>query len=141
RFPFIRDASLSYIRFHVRRPQMRTGLVGWVFSFLVALATSVAAQQGTSEIGGRVVDDQGGVLPGVSIVVTNEETGIFREVISGPDGSYFASQLIPGRYRVQAKLASFRSFERRGLVLAVGNRLTVDVTLAVGALEETVSVI
>ena len=62
-----------------------------------------ARSQGTSEIGGRVLDDQGGALPGVNIVVTNE-TGLYREVTSGADGSYFASQLTPGRYRLSAKL-------------------------------------
>jgi Carboxypeptidase regulatory-like domain len=119
---------------------MRTRLVGSALSFLLALASTALAQQGTSEIGGRVLDDQGAVLPGVSIVVTNEETGLFREVTSGADGSYFASQLTPGRYRIAAKLASFRTFERGGLVLAVGKTLTIDVTMAVGALEETVRV-
>ncbi len=119
---------------------MRTRLVGSALSFLLALASPTFAQHGTSEIGGRVLDDQGGVLPGVSIVVTNEETGLFREVTSGADGSYFASQLTPGRYRIAAKLASFRTFERGGLVLAVGKTLTIDVTMAVGALEETVRV-
>jgi hypothetical protein len=61
-------------------------------------------------------------------------------VTSGADGSYFASQLTQGRYRISAKLASFRTFERGGLVLAVGKTLTIDVTMAVGALEETVRV-
>jgi len=120
---------------------MRTRLVGSVLSFLFALATPALAQQGTSEIGGRVIDDQGGALPGVSVVVTNEETGLFREVTSGADGSYFASQLTPGRYRLSAKLASFRTFERQGLVLAVGKTLTIDVKMAIGALEETVRVV
>ncbi len=74
---------------------MRIRQVGWIVPLLLATALPVLAQQGTSEIGGRVTDEQGAVLPGVSIVVTNEETGIFREVTSGADGSYFASQLTP----------------------------------------------
>src|SRR6266487_3997917 len=119
---------------------MRKRHVSWILPLLLATALPVLAQQGTSEIGGRITDEQGAVLPGVSIVVTNEETGLFREVTSGADGSYFASQLTPGRYRIAAKLASFRTFERGGLVLAVGKTLTIDVTMAVGALEETVRV-
>src|SRR5882762_5160063 len=99
---------------------MRRLLIPFVVSVLCAAALPVFAQQGTSEIGGKVADDQGGVLPGVTIVIRNEETGVFREVTSGPDGSYFASQLIPGRYRLSAKLASFKTFERGGLLLAVG---------------------
>src|SRR5437867_3114479 len=119
---------------------MRMHLVGWILPLLLATSIPVLAQQGTSEIGGRVTDEQGAVLPGVSIVVTNEETGVFRDVTSGADGSYFASQLIPGRYRISAQLASFRAFERGGLVLAVGKTLTIDVTLMLGALAETVQV-
>jgi Carboxypeptidase regulatory-like domain len=120
---------------------MRTVRLGSILAaFLFAAATSLFAQQGTAEIGGKVTDDQGGVLPGVTLVLTNEATGLVREVTSGADGSYFASQLTPGRYKISAKLASFRPFERGGLVLAVGQRLTINATLSIGALEETVRV-
>ncbi len=120
---------------------MRRLLFSWmVGSFLCVAATPLFAQQGTAEIGGKVMDEQGAVLPGVVIVLTNEGTGAFREVTSGADGSFFASQLTPGTYRLAAKLPSFRSFERPGLVLAVGKTLTINVTLALGSLEETVRV-
>src|SRR5947208_3349859 len=118
----------------------RVPLVSVLAAFVLAAAAPLLAQQGTAEIGGKVVDEQGGALPGVAIVITNEETGAFREVTSGSDGSYFASQLTPGRYRMAAKLASFRTFERGGLLLAVGKTLTINVTLALGSLEETVRV-
>jgi hypothetical protein len=121
---------------------MRRLLVpAFVAAWFVCIAASpIFAQQGTSEIGGKITDEQGAVLPGVSIVITNEETGAVRDLTSGPDGSYFASQLIPGKYRVSAKLASFRTFERSGLVLPVGKTLTINVSMALGALEETVKV-
>src|SRR5713226_10476027 len=118
--------------------RLRIGLI--VGTLLFAPTVPALAQQGTAEIAGKVTDEQGAVLPGVSIVVTNEESGVFREVTSGADGSYFASQLTPGRYKIAAKLASFRTFERGGLLLAVGKTLTINVTLALGALEETVRV-
>jgi hypothetical protein len=121
----------------MRRLLVRAIVVGL---FVCGAAAPLFAQQGTAEIGGKVTDEQGAVLPGVAIVVTNEESGVFRDVTTGADGSYFASQLLPGRYRIAAKLASFRTFERGGLVLAVGKTLTINVTLALGALEETVRV-
>ena len=93
------------------------------------LATPVAAQQATAEIRGRVVDQNGGVLPGVVIVLTNEDTGVFRETSSGADGSYFASQLAPGHYRIVGKLVGFRTLERPGLVLQAGATLTINLTL------------
>jgi hypothetical protein len=119
------------------RKLLVASLVGLV---LFITSAPVRAQQGTGEIGGKVTDEQGAVLPGVAIVVTNADTGVFREIVSGGDGSYFASQLAPGRYQITAKLAGFRSVERTGLVLQVGKALTINMTLTVGGLEETVHV-
>ncbi len=53
--------------------------VGSLALMLVVLSTPLFGQQGTSQIGGKVTDEQGAVLPGVAIVVTNEDTGVFRE--------------------------------------------------------------
>src|SRR4051812_26872907 len=117
--------------------RLRIGAVLTVVSLLIA---SAHAQQGTADISGKVTDEQGAVLPGVSILVTNEATGVFREVISSPEGTYFASQLVPGRYKIGAKLAGFRSLERSGLLLQVGNTLTVNLTLPIGSVEESVTV-
>ncbi|MBI1874894.1 MAG: TonB-dependent receptor, partial [Acidobacteria bacterium] len=119
---------------------MRGSLVMLVAVFMCAASTSALAQQGTAEIAGKVVDEQGGALPGVAIVVTNEATGVFREVVSGPEGSYLVSQLVPGRYRIAAKLEGFRTTERGGLILQVGTTLTINLTLGVGPVLETVSV-
>src|SRR5882724_10218261 len=121
---------------------MRRHLVAWLVGSFVWLTPVLllAAQQGTGEIAGKVTDEQGAVLPGVAIVVTNEETGVFRDVVSGPAGTYFASQLVPGRYRISAKLQGFQTVERSGLVLQVGKTLTINLSLNVGGLEETVRV-
>ena len=119
---------------------MRGRALGGVVGVLLSIAAPVFAQQGTSELGGKVTDQQGAVLPGVAIVVTNEDTGVFREVVTTPDGSYFVSQIVPGRYRVTAKMEGFRSLERRGIVVEVGRTQTLDLTLDVGALNETITV-
>ena len=69
-----------------------------VAAFLVASSTAFA-QQGTGELRGRVVDAQSAVLPGVTVVARNEASGIFREIVSGADGSFFMSALTPFRLR------------------------------------------
>ena len=109
---------------------------------LMVLVSAVAAraQQGTSDMTGRAMDDQGAALPGVAIVATNEGSGVFRETITSGDGRYVLSQLVPGRYKLVARLTGFRTYERLGLVLAVGTTMTVDLTLGIGALEESVTV-
>jgi hypothetical protein len=120
---------------------MRRLLAGcFVGAFLSLTAVSTLAQQGTAEIAGRITDEQGAVLPGVAIVVTNEDTGVFRDVVTGPAGTYFASQLVPGRYKIAAKLQGFQTTERGNLVVQVGKTLTINLSLTVGGLEETVHV-
>jgi hypothetical protein len=111
----------------------------FIAAFLAA-ATPLLAQQGTAAISGRVSDEQGAILPGVSIIVTNEETGVFREVSTSTEGTYSVPQLVPGRYKVVASLTGFRTLERSGLILQVGTTLTANVTLVLGGIEETVTV-
>jgi hypothetical protein len=120
---------------------MRSFLV--VVSLIVvtaSVASPVHAQQGTSEITGRAVDEQGAALPGVAIVVTNEDSGQFREATTSGEGVYHLASMVPGRYRIVAKLEGFRTFERRGLAVAVGTTLTMNLTMAIGSLEESVTV-
>jgi hypothetical protein len=109
---------------------------------LIALlsATGVAAQQGTSELRGKVVDAQGAVLPGVNVTLTNQANGTVRDTVSGADGSFIASGLVPGTYQITAELQGFKKFERKELRLEVGKTTSVDVDMEVGGLEEVVSV-
>ncbi|MEZ5292924.1 MAG: TonB-dependent receptor [Vicinamibacterales bacterium] len=119
---------------------MRGVRLGLAVALVLAAATSLSAQQGTSQIAGKVTDEQGAVLPGVTLVVTNEETGVFREVSTGASGAFFVSQIVPGRYKLRATLEGFAPFDRTGLLVQVGNTVTVDLTLKVGSLSETVEV-
>lgn len=107
---------------------------------ILAAATPLFAQQGIAAISGRVTDEQGAVLPGVSITVTNEETGVFREAATSSEGTYSVPQLVPGRYKVVATLTGFRTLERSGLIVQVGTTLTANLSLQLGGLEETVTV-
>ncbi|HEX5475513.1 MAG TPA: TonB-dependent receptor, partial [Vicinamibacterales bacterium] len=107
---------------------------------LLALAAPAAAQQGTTELRGRVVDAQGAVLPGVTVTVRNQNTGNYRDTVSSADGSFIASGLVPGTYEVVAELQGFKKFDRKDLVLEVGKTASIDVKMEVGSLEETVTV-
>src|SRR5688500_7512228 len=90
-------------------------------ALLVALAGYPAfAQQGTSEIRGVVRDQQGAVLPGATITVRNQDTGMFREAVTNADGTYFVSAIVPGRYEVAASLEGFRPHTQRDLIVQLG---------------------
>ncbi len=118
---------------------MKLLTASWVFVALV-MATAAAAQQGTTDLRGRVIDAQGAVLPGVTVNVKNQDTGMFRDTVSGADGSFIASGLVPGTYEVTAELQGFKTFNRRGLRLEVGRTASIDVELQVGGVSEVISV-
>jgi len=98
------------------------------------------AQQGTGEMRGRVLDTQSAVLPGVTVVAKNEATGMFREAVSGADGSFFMSALTPGLYEVGAQLSGFKRYQRKGVRVEVGKTQSIDVQLEVGGIEQEVTV-
>src|SRR5215212_11342005 len=118
---------------------MKQRVLSWVAMALL-VASAAAAQQGTTELRGRVIDAQGAVLPGVTVNVRNQQTGMFRETVSGADGSFIASGLVPGTYQVAAELQGFKKFERRDLRLEVGKTSSIDVAMTIGSVEETITV-
>ncbi len=113
-----------------------------VASVVVCACTAARAfaQQGTGEMRGKVLDVQNAVLPGVTVVAKNEATGMFREAVSGPDGSFFMSAMTPGSYEVTAQLSGFKKYQSKGNLVAVGKTLSIDVQLEVGGLEQEVTV-
>src|SRR5215207_590270 len=119
---------------------MRQRVMSAILMALLVLASPASAQQGTTELRGRVSDTQGAVLPGVTVTVRNQDTGMYRETVSGDDGSFIATGIVPGRYEVTAELQGFKKFLRRDLVLEVGKTASIEVPLEVGALTETVNV-
>src|SRR5688500_9500036 len=108
-----------------------------LLSSLVFGPVLAAAQQGTADLRGRVVDSQGGVLPGVAIVVRHQESGLFRETVSSADGTFLMSGMTPGMYEVSAELASFKKYTQRDVRLEVGRATQVDLKLEVGRSEDT----
>jgi hypothetical protein len=111
----------------------------WV-AILLSAGAPTFAQQGTASITGTITDEQNAVLPGVSILVTNEENGTTRETVSGGNGTYLITQIVPGRYRIRGTLAGFRTVDRGGLVVSVGNTLTLNLSLPLEGIAETVRV-
>src|SRR5687768_3807243 len=107
---------------------------------LFAFTGPASAQQGTADLRGRVIDSQGGVLPGVTIVVRHQESGLFRETITGADGTFLMSGMTPGMYEVTAELASFKKYSQRDVRLEVGRATPVELKLEVGGLTEAVTV-
>ncbi|MBI4483068.1 MAG: TonB-dependent receptor [Acidobacteria bacterium] len=119
-------------------------LVPFCFALLSPLATRweglLLAQVRTATISGTVKDQTQSVLPGVTVKVTNVETGLVRTVLTGDLGQYHVPSLAPGNYQVEAELVGFQTAVRSGITLTVGREAVVDFTLRVGEVAERVTV-
>lgn len=96
--------------------------------------------QSVGVISGQVTDETGGVLPGSTVEVTNENTGIVQTLVTDPEGRYRARSLALGRYSVKASLAGFQAVIRSGIRLTIDREATVDFKLAIGELAEAITV-
>src|SRR5712691_345864 len=110
------------------------------FALLLLFISSAVAQQGSSQLKGKTLGPDGAALPGVTVTVKNQESGLVRTTVSDKDGVYVMSAVIPGSYELTAELSGFKNFLRRNVRLEVGKTSTVDVKLDLGAMAEEVTV-
>ena len=89
-------------------------------ALLVTVAIEAAAQGGTGVISGTIRDAQGAVLPGVTVTLRNQATGVSRTTVSESDGTYRFPALNPGRFTVATELAGFATTEARDLEITIG---------------------
>jgi hypothetical protein len=92
----------------------------------------------TGEILGSVTDISGASVPGARITVTNEATNLQSPITSNAAGEYVTPFLQPGPYSVMVEMQGFQRQIRRGLILAVGQKLRIDFALAPGEVTEAV---
>ena len=107
---------------------------------LASVTVPAAAQVGDGGLRGTVVDEQGGAMPGVTVTATSSALMAPAVAISESDGTYRLINLPPGEYVLSAELAGFTAFRREGVLLRAGANFQVDITMTVGAMEETITV-
>jgi Carboxypeptidase regulatory-like domain/TonB dependent receptor-like, beta-barrel len=113
----------------------------WLLCLIFTVLSSPVMAQGIqTTIVGLVRDDSGGVTPGVTIVVTNRATGVARTTVTGADGNYSVTSLVPGAYDVTAELSGFKTARREEVPVQAETTVRVDFTLSVGGIGETVVV-
>ena len=107
---------------------------------LLLITTSAWAQLSTAQLSGRITDESGAVLPGVTVTATQTDTGLTRSVTTDASGTYVLPNLPTGPYRLEAMLQGFRTYAQTGIVLQVAATPTINVVLAIGNVAENVSV-
>lgn len=99
-----------------------------------------AAWAQTAELRGAVADSSGSALPGVTVTITNDSTGVERVVVTDQQGGFRVPALQPGPYTVASSLTGFGA-DTKKVVLTVGQVADLKVSLSVGAIEESIQVV
>ena len=115
-------------------------VVGLLALTLFSAPMLARAQDFRGGIVGRVTDESGGLLPGVTITVTHRDTNVSNQTVTNGTGDYTLLYLAPGAYRVGAELQGFKKLNRENVEVRVGDRLQIDFKMEVGGLTEVVNV-
>lgn len=113
------------------------------FLVLAALVTSSVLASAQTELGaitGRITDNTGATLPGTTITLRNEATGVVQMTTANSDGIYNFPKLVPGSYTITVSLSGFKRVERTHTVVDVNNTNQQDVALVVGETSEVIEV-
>lgn len=106
----------------------------------VLLTAVVPALAQTGQINGVITDNTGAVVPGATVKAIEVATGLSRDTVSGADGRYAFRSLRPTTYDVGVELSGFKSAQRTGLLLQADQNLTVNFSIELGTLAETITV-
>ena len=109
-----------------------------IFLFLAAVVACSGQDRGT--ITGRVTDPSNAVIAGAAMTVTNRDTGVKTTTTTNEVGNYAVRSLAFGHYEVTCEAKGFRTYLRKDNTLNVGQTLTLDITLEIGAVDQTVEV-
>jgi len=115
-------------------------LAGWLCALLLLVSQSAFAQQTTGTILGRVTDDQGAAIPGATVTATNPTTGFTRSAVSDAEGMYRLQAVNVGEYSLLVELPGFASVDRKGIIVNIGQSLSLDFSLKVANVAETIVV-
>ncbi len=124
---------------HRSKPFLLTWALAVCFALLVP-SSAIAQSSPTGTLTGTVADSSGGVLPGVTVTATNEQTGLTQQTVSGGAGDWRIPALPVGIYQVAFELDGFKKVVRTGITLDAAGIRTLPVTLEVGEVSEVVQV-
>ena len=108
--------------------------------WLLVAFVSAWGQVNKSNLVGVVHDSSGAAVPGVAVKITSQATGAVRQETTDDSGLYRVTLLDVGTYNLEAEKSGFKKIVRQGILLQVGETTTVDLTLELGGIAETVTV-
>ena len=122
------------------RRQVWCRRAAWGLVVLLAGAAPAIAQFDRGAISGTIKDEQGGVIPGVTVTATNTQTQQLRTTTTDGTGFYTFPSLLPGQYDLLVELQGFKKISRQNVPLDANGAITLDFALQTGVLSEEVFV-
>ncbi len=118
------------------------GIRGLFAAVLMALAPAarLCASIDRGSVQGTVTDQQGGAVPGATVVVKNDETNVETHLTTNSAGFYLASELVPGKYSVHVSASGFSPEDIANVIVTAGPTTTADAQLKVGNVSQHVEV-
>src|ERR1700704_1183987 len=114
-------------------------LLGGTMGVLL-LCLPLFSQGSSGRILGTVTDQSGGVVAGATVTIIDTERGVTKTLVTNEPGEYSAPPLNPGTYKVRVEAKGFKTVERQNVVLEVGKEVRMDVSLAPGAVSDTITI-
>src|SRR6202030_4055229 len=111
-----------------------------VTAVILLLPRFASAQIDTGSVVGIVSDPSGAAIPGATVTLSNEASGVSRSVSTNGDGEYQFAAVIPGTYSVQATAQNFESAVSTHVEVDVQSRPAINFTLKVGTSSQVVEV-
>jgi carboxypeptidase family protein len=112
----------------------------FVLAAMLTFPADAGAQSFKATVVGTVVDASGAVVPGATVTIVQEGTGLTQTAVTGVAGTFSLPQLPPGRYQLTVELAGFRKFVQSALVLETDQVRRVEATLEPGDVTEVLTV-
>lgn len=111
-----------------------------ILAGLIVIAARLAAQESRGQVSGIVADSSGSAVPGATVNARNTATGVVTTTESNNQGIYALRFLMPGSYSIEASATGFKAYRRPGIEVRVGDRLTLEIQLEVGNVQDAVTV-
>ncbi|MGA7852690.1 MAG: carboxypeptidase regulatory-like domain-containing protein [Candidatus Acidiferrales bacterium] len=119
---------------------MKTLRIAFCTLLLILVAAAAAFAQDTATFTGTVRDTSGAVVAGAEVTVSNASIGVTRATVSNNDGEWVTTALPNGAYDISITAKGFKRYEANGVIIRVGQKLRVDVSLEVGSVSSEVVV-
>ncbi|MGH9899568.1 MAG: carboxypeptidase-like regulatory domain-containing protein, partial [Pyrinomonadaceae bacterium] len=119
---------------------VRSAFISGLIIIFLSVNLFAQSQATTGNIVGRVLDPQSAVVPGATVLATNQATGFEKSVVAEGDGNFRLILLPPGTYTVKTSSSGFAETTLTDVAVTVGGTVSLDISLGVQGTNETVTV-